>query len=275
MTEANSSNGTTAKAQRRLKTLHKDHATVQAEIVAAERQAKGGGRDKRKARAKVLVELRAEQNLITQEIEEIEATLPGLTEAEGMEAAAARIASIAGSAPALVELVMQKQDEEREAAAALVKVIQTVGAARVELMRGQLEIRLLRSRWPALQQPAVIQVPELRDVSLPVLDALRVLDSRLKNSFSTPHNAGADASARQRETWRALSKWLERHGKSLSQETQAIFGEAGVPVDDPEETPEHRQRREEREAMAKEAEEEFTQRSSAEGARVYREGVLR
>ena len=261
MTEANSSNGTTAKAQRRLKTLRKDHATVQAEIVAAERESKGGGRDKRKARAKVLVELRAEQNLTTQEIEEIEATIPGMTEAEGMAAAAAQIASIAKAAPALVELVMQKQDEEREAAAELVKVIQTVGAARIELMKGQLEVRLLRSRWPALQQPAVIQVPELRDVSLPVLDALRVLDSRLKNSFFASHNAGADADGRKRETWRALAGWLAKYGKSLSQETQAIFNAAGVPDW---ETEEQKIKREEHAAERAEAERLFSEATAGQ-----------
>lgn len=257
-----------------MKKLREEQETQLDEIKEAKRQARGASAVKRKQAAKLLAEALAEQTLIDDEIGDIVTALPGLVEAEGRMAAEARIATLTHQAPAQVAKLMRAQKLELDAAGALIQLIEAAGAARLNLMRAQLEIRLLRSRWPQLAAPPVVQVPALQDVAPGILRVIRLTPIGPPKPLVVPRSASDGPEEVKHKTRQALAGWLEKHGRTLSKATREIFEMAGVPVDDSE-TPENRRRREEREVRAKEAETEFTQRASAEGARVYREGVLR
>jgi hypothetical protein len=124
--------------------------------------------------------------------------------------------------------LLTAQEEESAAADALVGKIEVAGVVRVALMQGQLEIRVLRYRWPELKQPPVPEILELQDVLPPVLKAARTTPLGPKG-LRIVHTAGKTAAERRREVLKQLTEWLARRKGSLSAEAQAIFDAVGVP----------------------------------------------
>lgn len=250
------------KHERRLRELRVECERQHEAVAEIKRESRGATPVKRKQVAKTLTEAQAELALIEDEIGEIERTLPEVVEAEGREAGKRWIASIAQEAPPLVEAVEAAQKKERALTDALAEAIEAVGAPRKKLLLGALEVRLLRARWPELKQPPVVEVPPLRDAVQPILKAQQRIPAAPKR-FDAAHTASADAEERRRNTWKAVTEYLARHGKSLSEETRGIF-ERCPPPDW--ETPTQKTAREEREREAAAEEARFADCSAGEAA---------
>lgn len=259
-------NASSEKATRRLKKLLGEQQEQVDVIKAAKRQARGAGAVKRKVQAKLLAEALAEATLIDGEISEIQAALPDMIETEGRLRAEALITSITTGAPALASKLVKVRKEEFDASCELVRRVEAAGKARVRLMVSQLEIRLLRLRWPELKQPPVVEVPDLQDVAPPILKVVRTTPLGPK-TLTVAHTASADADERKRDGWKALVGWLAKHRNSLSTEAREIFASAGVPDWKSEGNKERKASRRRRE---QEAEEEFSQRFGEESDRAER-----